>query len=56
MYSLPQNVYVSRVKRIHFGADSFTSHAERLSGGRLTQGRDACLALIAVETEEYKLR
>nr|DAM76427.1 MAG TPA: hypothetical protein [Caudoviricetes sp.] len=43
-------------KRIRFGVGGFSSHAERLSGGRLTQGRDAWPALIAVETEECKLR
>nr|DAD69168.1 MAG TPA: hypothetical protein [Siphoviridae sp. ct5tj9] len=43
-------------KRIRFGVGSFTSHAERLSGGRLTHGRDAWPALIAVETEECKFR
>ena len=50
------NVYVLGTKRICFGVGSFTSHAERLSGGRLTHGRDAWPALIAVETEECKFR
>ena len=56
MYSLAgRKLYVLQVKRIRLGAASFSTHAERLSGGRLTQGKDAWPASIAVESEECKL-